>query len=195
MNYTSLADTISPDLVAAVEELLNPEVDPDFRIQNLEIVLREVGDKVYYNIYDMAAYDMLIEYTEGIGINDAYYGMAKVLSDSVSVGNRSGAMASLEEWLANQIIKGESDAFYTAKGLGQHPILVRTEPGGYSKKTKHWEEPCEWCQALAGVHIDPMPGADIWRRHDNCHGSVSVSGYRSRNGELEANGHGWRKES
>lgn len=183
MNYTSLADTISPDLQAAVDEILNPEIEPEIRRYNLEILLREVGEKVYYNIYDMAAYDMMIEYTNGTGINDAYYGMAKNLSDSVSTGGAKYVREQLYEWLSNQIIKGEHDAFYTAKDLGQHPVLTRVEPA----------DCCVWCRSLAGTHIDPAEHSELWMRHDNCRGSVSVSGYRSRNGQLSAYGNSFRK--
>lgn len=184
MNYTSLADTISTDLQAAVAEILNPEIDPEVRRYNLEILLREVGEKVYYNIYDMAAYDMEIEFTDGLGINDAYYGMAKILSDSVSTGGSKRAQEQLLEWLGNQIIKGEHDAFYAAKDFGKYPVMERTEPYGC----------CDWCAGLRGVHLDPGPHSELWMRHDNCRGSVSVSGYRSANGELDAYGHSWRKK-
>lgn len=185
MNYTSLADTISPELQAAVDEILNPEVDPDIRRYNLEILLREVGEKVYYNIYDMAAYDMMVEYTDGIGINDAYYGMAKNLSDSISTGGEKYVREQLYTWLSNQILKGEHDAFYTAKGLGQYPVLTRTEPANC----------CAWCRSLVGTFVDPAEHAEIWMRHDNCRGSVSVEGYRSRNGQLSGYGHSWRKSN
>ena len=90
----------------------------------------------------------------------------------------------ISEWLGNQIIKGEHDAFYAAKDFGKYPVMERTEPYGC----------CDWCAGLRGVHLDPGPHSELWMRHDNCRGSVSVSGYRSANGELDAYGHSWRKK-
>lgn len=184
MNYNKLSDTIYADLESAVAEILNPEIDPEIRRYNLEILLREVGDKVYYVVYDMAAYDMLIEYTEGMGINDAYYGLAKNLSDSISTGGKSYVKAQLQEWLDNQILKAMHDSYQTAWDAGQHPVLVRTEPANC----------CDWCRHLVGTYVDPAQHAEIWMRHDNCRGSIEVSGYRSRNGLLQAHGHSFRKD-
>lgn len=181
MNYDKLGLTIKNDLQEAVSTILNPEIDPETRRFNLEILLREVGSEVYYVIYSMVAYDMEIEYTVGAGINDAYYGLAKVLSDSVSVGGRSDAIASLDEWLSNQILKAEFDAFTTAFQSGKYPIAVREEPFNC----------CAWCRDHTGTFIDPSP--EVFRRHDRCRGEIRVSGYRSRNGTLS--GRGWKTVS
>ena len=86
MNYGNLVPTISQDLIEAVELILNPEIDPEIRTLNLEILLRESGREIYEVIYAMNAYDFGVEYTTGIGIDDYYYTLAKMLSDSVSVG-------------------------------------------------------------------------------------------------------------
>ena len=57
MDYSRLLPSITPDLVEAVRLILNPEIDPDIRTLNLEILLREVGTEIYEVIYAMNAYD------------------------------------------------------------------------------------------------------------------------------------------
>ena len=183
MNYPSLTDTISDDVMEAIDIILNPEIDPEIRQYNLEILLREVGEKAYTNVYDMAAYDMMIEYTDGIGIEDTYYALAKNLSDSVVTGGKDAMREYVYEWVTDQILKAEQDAFYTAQESGQYCVLTRTEAANC----------CKWCASLVGTFIEPVKGSNVWKRHDNCRGSVSVEGYRSRNGLLRGNGHGWTK--
>lgn len=181
MDYSKLGTTIRKDLQEAVSNILNPEVDPEIRQLNLEILLREVGTSVYDTIYAMAAYDMEIEYTTGSGMTNFYYELAKKLSDSVSVGGRSNAIAWLDEWLESQILKGEYDAFWTAFESGKHPIATRTEPS----------DCCPWCRLHVGTFVEP--DSEVFRRHDRCGGVIRVSGYRSRNGALS--GRGWKTVS
>lgn len=83
-NYAELVQTILPQVQAAVTIINNPEIDPQVRQRNQEILLREVGRAVYEKVYDMNAFDMEIEHTKGAGIDDRYFGLAKVLSDGVS---------------------------------------------------------------------------------------------------------------
>lgn len=83
-NYAALVNTIYPQVQAAVAIINNPEIDPQVRQRNQEILLREVGQAIYEKVYDMNAFDMEIEHTKGSGIDDRYFGLAKVASDSVS---------------------------------------------------------------------------------------------------------------
>ena len=83
-NYAELVQTILPQVQAAVTIINNPEIQPEVRQRNQEILLREVGKAVYEKVYEMNAFDMEIEHTKGAGIDDRYFGLAKVLSDGVS---------------------------------------------------------------------------------------------------------------
>ena len=83
-NYAALVETILPQVQAAVTIINNPEIEPQIRQRNQEILLREVGKSIYEKVYDMNAFDMEIEHTKGAGIDDRYFGLAKVLSDGVS---------------------------------------------------------------------------------------------------------------
>lgn len=83
-NYAELVQTILPQVQAAVTIINNPEIEPEVRQRNQEILLREVGKAIYNKVYDMNAFDMEIEHTKGAGIDDRYFGLAKVLSDGVS---------------------------------------------------------------------------------------------------------------
>lgn len=85
-NYGKLANSLAPKVLAAVSLLNNPEIEPDTRQRNQEIFLREVGKAIYDKTYDMNAFDMEIPHTTGPGIDDRYYGLAKVASNSVSTG-------------------------------------------------------------------------------------------------------------
>lgn len=83
-NYAALVDTILPQVQASVALINNPEIQPEVRQRNQEILLREVGQAIYDKIYEMNAFDMEIEHTKGAGIDNRFFGLAKVASDSVS---------------------------------------------------------------------------------------------------------------
>lgn len=85
-DYGALANALAPKVLKAVALLNNPEIEPNTRQLNQEIFLREVAKAVYEKTYEMNAFDMEIEHTKGPGIDDRYYGMAKVASNSVSTG-------------------------------------------------------------------------------------------------------------
>ena len=180
MDYSRLLPSITPDLVEAVRLILNPEIDPDIRTLNLEILLREVGTEIYEVIYAMNAYDFGIEYTTGIGIDDYYYTLAKQLSDSVSLGGYDEMMAKLEDYRYYQMDKGQYDAFKTASDSGQRPTAERIERSNC----------CSFCRDREWGKVE-YPDHEMWRRHDKCRGIIKVQGWRSRNGTLS--GYGWKR--
>ena len=87
MDYAKLNDSIIKKVLAAVALINNPEIDPEIRQLNQEILFREVGTAIYAKVYDMNAFDYEIEHTRGVGIDDRYYGLAKIASGSVSAGS------------------------------------------------------------------------------------------------------------
>ena len=178
MDYGKLSTTIDKDLKEAVMLILNTEVDPEVRRFNLEILLREVGTKVYNVIYAMNAYDMEIEFTTGSGINDAYYGMAKNLSDAISIGGQKEVESQLELWLQDQIHKAQYDAFNMAGENGKYRVVTREDR----------YDCCPWCRAHVGTFIEPT--SEVFRQHDNCRGKIRTYGWKSHNGELV--GKGWK---
>jgi len=91
-NYAALVETILPQVQAACAVINNPEIQPEIRQRNQEILLREIGDAIYEKVYDMNAFDMEIEHTKGTGIDDRYYGLAKVISDGVSNASRGALL-------------------------------------------------------------------------------------------------------
>lgn len=86
LDYGKAARSLAPKVLEGIKILNNPEIAPDTRQRNQEIFLREVGNAIYHKTYEMNAFDMQIEHTKGDGIDDRYYGMAKVASNSVSTG-------------------------------------------------------------------------------------------------------------
>lgn len=86
LDYGKAADMLTPKVLEGIKLLNNPEIAPDTRQLNQEIFLREVAKAIYDKTYEMNAFDMQIPHTKGDGIDDRYYGMAKVASNSVSTG-------------------------------------------------------------------------------------------------------------
>lgn len=86
LDYGKKAQSLTPKVLEAMQLLNNPEIAPDARQRNQEIFFREVGKAIYEKTYEMNAFDMDIEHTKGEGIDDRFYGLAKVASDSVSTG-------------------------------------------------------------------------------------------------------------
>lgn len=172
MNYDALGLTIRDDLQEAVATINNPEIEPEVRQRNLEVLFREVGTQVYNVIYAMNAWDMEIDYTTGMGINDYYYGLAKKVSDSVTTGGKSDTIAEIDEWLANQILKAQYDAFNTAQDAGKFPTVTRYEPA----------DCCPFCQQFRNMTF-VNPTSEVFARHDRCKGRIVTSGYRTKNGE------------
>ena len=68
MDYSKLNDSIINKVLKALALINNPEIDPEIRQLNQEILFREVGTAVYNKVYDMNAFDFEIEYTRGPGI-------------------------------------------------------------------------------------------------------------------------------
>lgn len=171
MDYTKFTKTILAKVLAAMALINNPEIDPEIRQLNQEILFREVGQSVYAKIYDMNAFDFEIEHTQGPGIDDRFYGLAKVASASISAG-----MLGLDEYVKNYIdttiATAQRDAVINAKQSGRYPKVIRKLNG----------ETCKWCQNLAGEYTNPP--SEVFARHSGCDCSIITEGYKSRNGQL-----------
>jgi hypothetical protein len=171
MDYGKLASELTPKVLAAIAVLNNPEIAPATRQLNQEILLREVGKSIYDKIYSMNAFDMEIPHTIGAGIDDRFYGLAKVSSSSVSNGT-----VGLEEYVRNYLFhtsaKAQNDAMSNARQSGKRVTVTRTEHG----------DACKWCQSLAGTYENPS--SDVFKRHGGCEARIVTQGYKSRNGLL-----------
>lgn len=171
MDYSKLANALTPKVLAAIALLNNPEIAPEVRQFNQEILLREVGKAVYDKIYEMNAFDMEIPHTKGAGIDDRYYGLAKVSSASVSTGGL-GLAEYVKNFLDHSASKAQHDAMKNARESGKHPRVIRTPNG----KT------CEWCASKAGEYSNPP--SEVFQRHGGCDCNIKTEGYKSRNGLL-----------
>lgn len=172
MDYSKLNRTITPKVLKALALINNPEIAPEIRQLNQEILFREVGSAVYAKVYDMNAFDMEIERTIGAGIDDRYYGLAKVAAGTVSTG-----VLGLEEYVQNYLdtmaSKAQGDAMFNARQSGKFPTVTRKMVG----------ETCGWCESLVGTFTDP--DSDVFKRHGGCDCAIITEGYRSRNGLLK----------
>ncbi len=172
MDYSKLNDTIIGKVLRALALINNPEIDPEVRQLNQEILFRQVGESVYTKIYDMNAFDYEIPHTVGPGIDDRYYGMAKVASASVAVG-ALGLDQTVRTYLDGITAKAQHDATMNASQSGKRTRVIRTTFG----KT------CEWCKSRAGTFTNP--DSEIFRRHRKCDCRIVTEGYKSRNGLLQ----------
>lgn len=171
MDYAKLNKSILPQVLAAIRLINNPEIDPVIRQKNQEILLREVGAEVYAKIYNMNAFDFEIDYTTGPGIDERYYGLAKVASATVA----TGALG-LDEYVKNFLdyaaTQAQQDAVKTAKQSGKRTVVIRKMNG----------ETCKWCESLAGEYENP--DSEVYKRHGGCDCLIITQGFKSRNGQL-----------
>lgn len=177
MDYSKLNDTIAKKVMAALALINNPEIAPEVRQLNQEILFREVGAAVYAKVYDMNAYDYEIEHTKGAGMDDRRYGLAKVASASVATGTLGLALL-VRNFLDNAALKAQSDASTNARQSGKRTRVIR--------KLGRTEKTCEYCIGLAdnspyeGDSIKP----EIFGRHRACDCEIITEGYKTRNGLL-----------
>lgn len=176
MDYHQLNQTILKKVMDAIALINNPEIDPEIRQLNQEILLREVGQAVYAKIYDMNAFDFEIDYTRGPGIDDRYYGMAKVAAGSVVLG-ALGLEDRVMNFLNSAVSKAQQDATRNALQSGKRVRIVRNTVGVKN---------CSWCISLAQTYegaYDNIP-TDIWLRHTACDCQIFTEGFKTRNGLL-----------
>lgn len=173
MNYGRLTDTIFSKVMLALALINNPEITPEVRQFNLEILFREVGAAVYAKIYDMNAFDFGIEHTVGEGMDDRYYGLAKKASYSVSTGDV--AIADQVRNFINQCgAQAQQHAMTNARQSGHYPSASRRTVG----------DTCKWCRSLAAENVENPP-AEFFHRHAGCDCQIITKGYKSRNGLLQ----------
>lgn len=172
MDYGKLNDSITPKVLAALALINNPEIAPDIRQRNQEILFAEVGAAVYAKVYDMNAFDFEIEHTVGTGIDDRHYGMAKVASASVATGSKDLPLL-VRNYLDSMSAKAQEDATRNARQSGKRTRVTR----------KMNSETCKWCESLAGVYENP--DSEVFKRHRGCDCSIITEGYRTRNGLLD----------
>lgn len=176
MDYGKLNNSITPKVLAALALINNPEIAPDIRQRNQEILFAEVGAAVYAKVYDMNAFDFEIEYTTGVGIDDRHYGMAKVASAAVATGSKDLPLL-VRNYLDSMSAKAQQDAYRNASQSGRKVSVTR----------KMNSETCKWCESLARTFtgaFEDVPG-EIWMRHRGCDCSIITKGYKSRNGLLD----------
>jgi len=172
MDYSKFTRTILDKVIAAMLVINNPEIAPAVRQRNQEILFETVGAAVYAKIYDMNAFDMQIANTIGDGIDNRFYGLAKVASASVATGTL-GIDEYVKNFIDNTIGMAQRDAVRNARENGKRPTVTRTESA----------DCCKWCRSKAGTYTDP--DSSVFERHGGCDGKITTSGYGSRNGLLK----------
>lgn len=171
MDYSIFTKTILKKVLAALAIINNPEIAPEMRQMQQEILFRSVGTAVYDKVYEMNAFDFEISHTIGAGIDDRYYGMAKVASAAVATGVL-GLDEYVKNYIDNTIGLAQDHAVRTARQSGKVPTVERIES----------PDCCDWCRSKAGRHENP--DSSVFARHGGCEGRIITRGYMSRNGLL-----------
>lgn len=157
--------------MAALAIINNPEIAPEVRQLNQEILFKEVGAAVYAKVYNMNAFDYEIEHTTGPGIDNRHFGLAKVAAASISAG-ALGLPLLVRNYLDTMASKAQQDATHNARQSGKRTKVTRKMNG----------ETCSWCESLAGTYENP--DSEVFKRHRGCDCSIITEGYRTRNGQL-----------
>ena len=175
MDYSKFTKTILAKVLAAMALINNPEIAPEVRQLNQEILLREVGAAVLAKIYDMNAYDFEIQHTKGLGSDDRYYGLAKAASASIAVGGAATVAAQVKNYLHQMGALAQEHATVAARQNGKRPTVTRKLNG---------EKNCKWCRDKQ-VENATDPPASTFHRHAGCDCIIITKGYKSRNGLLK----------
>lgn len=171
MDYSQFNETIQKKVMAALAIINNPEIAPEVRQLNQEILFKEVGAAVYAKVYNMNAFDYEIEHTTGPGIDNRHFGLAKVAAASISAG-ALGLPLLVRNYLDTMASKAQQDATHNARQSGKRTKVTRKMNG----------ETCSWCESLAGTYENP--DSEVFKRHRGCDCSIITEGYRTRNGQL-----------
>lgn len=171
MDYSKLSNRLTAKVLRAIALINNPEIAPDVRQLNQEILLREVGTAVYAKVYDMNAFDYDLQGTRGPGMDDRYYGLAKVSAAAVSTG-ALGLDEYVKNYLDSVASQAQDHATRNARQSGKRTKVIRKMNG----------ETCKWCESLAGTYENP--DSEVFRRHGGCDCIIITEGYNSRNGLL-----------
>lgn len=177
MDFYLAIEQLRPKLNRLVAIINDPEIDPVLRKRALTAALTEIGGAVYGSAYRMAAYDMEIAETLGIGIDaQLALGLARNISDGIATGDAATANDQLAAYSVNATGIALTHATITAGDLGKYRTLqIRLRGKG----------DCDWCRTKArrGKIVDPTP--EDFHRHTNCNCFYDVQGFKSRNGELK----------
>lgn len=171
MDYSQFNETIQKKVMAALAIINNPEIAPEVRQLNQEILFKEVGAALYAKVYNMNAFDYEIEHTTGPGIDNRHFGLAKVAAASISAG-ALGLPLLVRNYLDTMASKAQLDATHNARQSGKRTKVTRKMNG----------ETCSWCESLAGTYENP--DSEVFKRHRGCDCSIITEGYRTRNGQL-----------
>lgn len=177
MDFRQLIKRIEPKLRRLALILNNPEVSPTVRMKANRAAFDIIGQLVYDKAYDMSAWDFDIYDTLGkIFDKNIAAGLAKSVSDSIATGDKSMTSEQIVTFTNTAAQTAVTDAFNTAKSLGEVPRLYISVRG---------KGDCDWCIARANGSPYYDPGPSLFGRHNHCDCIIRAEGYRSRNGEVK----------
>ena len=171
INFTPVAKDTAKTMQKAVNYILSLNIDPAEKIRRLSLTFNLVGSDFYMQLFE--ANSILFDST-AIGTTDFYEMQEQIdrLSHKIVQNHNLGREVDTltQDFYYSALGKAQDSAFRNAISLDKHPTLTRTMVG----------ETCEWCQKLAGTHVDPT--SDLFRRHADCDCLFVTSGFNSRNG-------------
>lgn len=157
-----------------IAKVLALSISPANKELLLTKLLRDVGLVLFGHMFDVSS---AVFGSEVIAAGGLVLGESQTerLSNKIvrnySLGRLSGAV--VKEYYDSILAKAQAQAFENAVSLDRHPTLTRTSGP---------KPDCAWCLDKMGTKTNPQP--EDFRRHNKCDCILRVSGYGSRNGDL-----------
>lgn len=173
MEFSKVANDTAMQMTKVVAYILGLNIAPEDKVFRLAKAFRIVGADFYQQMFDANSMVFDSEALKTLGFNDPdgqIERLATKIVQNYNLGRETKTL--IKDFYDSALGQAQKEAFDNAISLDKHPTLTRTMVG----------ETCEWCQSLAGVHINPT--GEMFARHADCDCLFKVSGYNSRNGLL-----------
>ena len=169
MNFHGISKDAGEQMEKVVNYVLGLPISPQEKRKWLIYVFGEIGGKFFDKMFGDASelFDSTAMSTNGLRNNDNQIPRlaTKLLrNDALSRSNKAMTKLYFDSIQSDAI----EEAFANARSLDKHPTLTRYVVG----------ETCNWCNAMAGTHINPT--GDMYRRHADCDCILEYSGVNGR---------------
>lgn len=176
MDFSASAIDAARLVSVKINDIMGLDVSPESRRVMISRILSTVGVAYHSQMYSLTSEALGTAKMRSLGISSSEFRdqtdrlSLKVMRNyALSRPTREDIVTYYHSVLGN----AQFEAFGNANMMGKHPTLKRTLVG----------DCCKWCQARAGLHINPT--GDLFARHRKCDCILEVSGYKTRNGILQ----------
>ncbi len=174
INLDIIVNDISPRLSDAIGSILSSSLDVATKKSRIQLLLTGIGAHFKSKTFTDTSAIFDSDISGGALTNDE---SLQSLSLAVKVARNYALERDFRQlissYLSSLLGSARYEAFTNAVSLSKHPTLVRSIVS----------ETCNWCEAKAGVHVNPT--RDDFKRHTDCDCRFVVTGYNTRNGEIK----------